>query len=85
MEYFSLNGERSSNSLYLERELGWRGVLVEPDPFFYTQLRGKSRSAYSINACISPRNYTLQVKTGLLLIAIVMKIFRAAGSYIILL
>ncbi len=50
----ALDGDRSSNSLYLETELDWTGVLIEMDPYFYTQLIGKNRKAYSINACLSP-------------------------------
>ena len=54
VECGALDGDRSSNSLYLETELHWTGLLVEMDPYFYTQLIGKNRKAYSINACLSP-------------------------------
>ena len=34
------------------------GLLIEADPSFYTQLLGKNRRAWSINACLSPYNTT---------------------------
>ena len=61
VECGALDGERSSNTLYLERERGWTGLLVEMDPYFYTQLIGKSRRSWSINACLSPQPYVTQV------------------------
>ncbi len=54
VECGALDGDRSSNSLHLETHLKWAGVLIEMDPYFYAQLIGKNRKAYSINACLSP-------------------------------
>ena len=34
------------------------GLLIEADPSYYTQLLGKNRKAWSINACLSPYNTT---------------------------
>ena len=34
------------------------GLLVEADPSYYTQVLGKNRKAWSINACLSPYNST---------------------------
>ena len=48
-----MDGERSSNTLWLETKRQWNGLLVEVDPYYYTQLRGKARTSHSINACIS--------------------------------
>jgi len=62
VECGAFDGERSSNTLYLERERGWTGLLVEMDPYFYTQLIGKSRHSWSINACLSPQPYVTQVQ-----------------------
>ena len=53
VEAGGLDGERSSNTLWLEEKRGWSGLLVEVDPFLYTQLRGKARRSYSLNACLS--------------------------------
>ena len=62
VESGAFDGERSSNTMYLERERGWTGLLVEMDPYFYTQLIGKSRRSWSINACLSPHPYVTQVQ-----------------------
>ena len=40
MEAGALDGEFISNSLYLERELGWTGLLVEADTTLYSALAG---------------------------------------------
>ena len=32
------NGVISNNTFLLERRYGWRGICIEPDPFFYRQL-----------------------------------------------
>jgi hypothetical protein len=57
VECGALDGERSSNTIWLEDNLGWTGLLIEVDPFFYTQALGKNRRVYSINACLSPYKY----------------------------
>ena len=61
MECGALDGKRSSNTLYLERDRGWTGLLIEMDPYFYTQLLGKNRNVWSINACLSPYKYITAV------------------------
>jgi len=61
VECGALDGERSSNTLYLERDLGWTGLLIEADPYFYTQLLGHNRNVWSINACLSPYSYVTSV------------------------
>ena len=57
IEVGALDGERSSNTIELEKKFGWSGLLIEMDPYYYTQLRGKSRHAWSINACVSPYDH----------------------------
>ncbi|XP_045593650.1 uncharacterized protein [Procambarus clarkii] len=54
MEIGANDGEFQSMSLYVEQQLGFRGVLVEPDLRAYTRLRLLRRSAYTINACATP-------------------------------
>jgi hypothetical protein len=61
VECGGLDGERSSNTLYLEKELGWTGILIEMDPHYYTQLLDKNRKSWSINACLSPYDYVIEV------------------------
>ncbi|ESN99713.1 hypothetical protein HELRODRAFT_176473 [Helobdella robusta] len=61
VEAGGLDGERSSNSIYLEVVKKWTGLLVEADAFFYTQLMGKNRNSWSINACLGSDNYVSQM------------------------
>ena len=58
------DGERASNTLWMEEKMGWTGLLIEPDPYFYTQILGKSRKSWSINACLSPYPYPVMVCKG---------------------
>ncbi|KAK7083834.1 hypothetical protein SK128_014576 [Halocaridina rubra] len=53
IEAGAVDGEYLSNTLYFERELGWRGLLIEPFPNSYSSLLKKNRKAYSINAALS--------------------------------
>ena len=55
VECGALDGERSSNTIWLEKKCGWTGLLVEMDPSYYMQLRGKNRRCYSANVCLSPQ------------------------------
>jgi hypothetical protein len=61
VEAGGLDGERSSNTIYFEKKFGWTGFLIEMDPSYYLQLRGKNRQCYTANACISPENYAMTV------------------------
>ncbi|XP_065321646.1 uncharacterized protein LOC135929081 [Gordionus sp. m RMFG-2023] len=53
VECGALDGETRSNSLYLEREFKWEGLLVEADAKNFNLLLGKRRKSYSINSCMS--------------------------------
>ncbi|KAK2146146.1 hypothetical protein LSH36_629g01023 [Paralvinella palmiformis] len=48
------NGETDSNTLFLEKDRHWDGLLVEPNPDHFRSLIGKRRHAYAVNACVSP-------------------------------
>nr|XP_045610786.1 protein Star-like [Procambarus clarkii] len=61
VEVGALDGEYLSNSLYLERHLGWSGLLIEPYPVSYKQLLSKHRKAYSVNAALSVTNVSSNV------------------------
>lgn len=63
IECGALDGERSSNTIFFEQKRGWTGLLIEMDPSWYLQLRGKNRKSFSINACISPHQYPIKVGT----------------------
>nr|XP_027234995.1 uncharacterized protein LOC113826324 [Penaeus vannamei] len=54
MEIGAQDGEFMSLTLYLEKQLGFRGLLVEPNPNDYGKLRARGRTAKSINACATP-------------------------------
>lgn len=54
MEVGAGDGEFRSLTLYLEQKLGFRGLLVEPDPRLYPELRAKQRAASSVHACANP-------------------------------
>ncbi|XP_018012078.1 uncharacterized protein LOC108669283 isoform X2 [Hyalella azteca] len=58
-EVGAFTGETYSNTLLLERELGWTGVLMEPTPSSYRALKSKNRRAHIMRACIAPdTNYS---------------------------
>ncbi|XP_042883670.1 protein Star-like [Penaeus japonicus] len=48
------DGEFLSNTLWLEVESGWRGLLVEPNPDSFSRLLSKGRRrSWAINSCLS--------------------------------
>ncbi|XP_018010977.2 uncharacterized protein LOC108668302 [Hyalella azteca] len=53
-EVGALTGESLSNTLYLERNLGWTGVLMEPTPVSYHVLKNKNRRSHIMRACLAP-------------------------------
>ena len=61
VECGAFDGEKSSNTVHLEAAQKWTGLLIEMDPAFYTQLIGKQRQAWTINACISNQQHVTEV------------------------
>ncbi|KAG7156876.1 Star-like 16 [Homarus americanus] len=61
VEVGAVDGETFSNSLYLERNLGWSGLLIEVFQITYKALLQKHRKAYSINAALSFKNCSTEV------------------------
>ena len=51
VEIGGYDGEQFSNTLFLERERGWDGLLVEANPYTYDMLQSRDRNCWSINAC----------------------------------
>ena len=47
------DGESMSNTLFLEKERDWNGILIEGNPIVYEKLLKKNRKCYSINCCVS--------------------------------
>ncbi|ELT88450.1 hypothetical protein CAPTEDRAFT_188612 [Capitella teleta] len=61
VEAGGLDGERSSNTIWFEKKYDWTGFLIEMDPSYYLQLRGKNRHCRTANACISSTNFPAMV------------------------
>ncbi|KAK2711214.1 uncharacterized protein LOC136025823 isoform X2 [Artemia franciscana] len=58
IEAYAADGEFYSQSLFLDTFQKWDGILVEPDPFYFDELKNKKRNATLINACLSTSNTT---------------------------
>ncbi|XP_045108108.1 uncharacterized protein LOC123502882 [Portunus trituberculatus] len=54
VEAGALDGESMSNTLWLEQERGWTGLLVEADRTAFLALRDKRRKAWAANVCLAP-------------------------------
>ncbi|XP_064104942.1 uncharacterized protein LOC135214494 isoform X2 [Macrobrachium nipponense] len=57
----ALEGDIFSNSLWLEKERGWTGILVEVDPNNFLHLLQKRRKSWLSNTCIARGPYPEQV------------------------
>lgn len=55
------DGEYRSITLPLERDLGWSGLLVEPNPRLYKKLLKKARKSSASRVCVSPYSYPAKV------------------------
>jgi len=62
IEAGAFNGEYLSNTLFLETERNWTGLLVEPNKDAYQGLLRKQRKAWSINCCLSIHKYPEMMK-----------------------
>ena len=61
------DGFRQSNTYFLERFRGWRGVLVEPVPELADQARRERPSAFVVNCALVGRDFsgdTISVRFG---------------------
>ena len=61
VECGALDGEKRSNTLYLELSADWSGVLIEPVPEHFKLVVDKHRHAWCVNTCLSPTPYPVQV------------------------
>ncbi|XP_071440088.1 uncharacterized protein [Hetaerina americana] len=61
VEAGAMDGETRSNTLYLEKECGWRGLLVEADPYNFANLVSRNRRAWSSPTCLSTKPYPMTV------------------------
>uniref|UniRef100_T1IP60 Calpain catalytic domain-containing protein n=1 Tax=Strigamia maritima TaxID=126957 RepID=T1IP60_STRMM len=48
--------ESHSMTIFLERFLGWTGLLVEPNPVQFSTLLRSNRKSFFMQACLSPKN-----------------------------
>lgn len=55
VEIGALDGLFHSNSLFFERELGWTGVLVEPNPRAFARLEQNRPDCLNLNLAIADR------------------------------
>jgi hypothetical protein len=51
------DGEFFSNTLVIERDYGWNGLLIESDPSAQELLFKKNRKAWVANVCVSTKPY----------------------------
>ncbi|XP_053641072.1 protein Star-like [Cherax quadricarinatus] len=57
VEAGALDGETMSNTLWLEQEAAWEGLLVEADHIAFLELVSKHRRAWVANVCLAPNPY----------------------------
>lgn len=57
LEAGALDGEFLSNTLWLEQNLGWSGLLIEADRHNFRHLTWKRRRAWISNTCIAKESY----------------------------
>ena len=62
IECGAADGQRNSNTLYLELFYNWTGLLIEANPKYFTELLEKNRNAYLVNACLSPSKHPQKVE-----------------------
>ena len=68
VEAGAYDGEFLSNTLYLERRLGWTGLLIEPDEVLYQRLLSKNRKSWTSQVCLSTNSYPEEVTFACFLI-----------------
>ena len=59
VEAGAYDGETFSNTLFLEKERNWTGLLVEADPQLFQILKGRNRRAYLSKTCLSTTPYAV--------------------------
>ncbi|XP_042862707.1 uncharacterized protein LOC122247478 [Penaeus japonicus] len=60
LEAGAYDGEFLSNTLSLEHDYNWRGILVEANPTFFERLLKKHRKSWAVNACLNTKPYPSQ-------------------------
>lgn len=62
IECGALDGEIRSNTLFMEQNLDWEGVLIEGDPQNFKSVLTKHRKAWAVPACLSTLPHPMTVK-----------------------
>jgi len=62
IESGALDGESLSNTLLLELEFSWRGLLIEANPESYTKLKSKHRKCHSLNVGLCKTSHPMEVQ-----------------------
>ena len=55
LDFGTFDGINHSNTFYLEKYLGWRGICVEPNPYFYAATCAV-RNCITVNAALWPES-----------------------------
>ncbi|XP_046653134.1 protein Star-like [Daphnia pulicaria] len=61
IESGAADGESFSNTLFLEREMNWTGLLVEPEPKSFQNLVKRNRKSWTLQNCLSLEKYPTEV------------------------
>nr|CAD7455391.1 unnamed protein product [Timema tahoe] len=62
LESGAYRNDRPSDTEWLEQELGWHGLLIQPDPMDYLTLRKHHRrNSKTLHGCLSPTPYPKEV------------------------
>jgi len=61
VEAGAFDGEVSSNTLHLEKNYGWRGLLIEPGIDYHAALKSKHRKSHIYPGCISLNKYSMKI------------------------
>ncbi|XP_059083682.1 uncharacterized protein LOC131880967 [Tigriopus californicus] len=64
IECGALDGETRSNTLGLEKDLQWSGILIEGDQISVPKILSKNRKAFVVPHCLSTQNTTMTVSFG---------------------
>ena len=62
IEAGAYDGEVFSNTLLLEAKMNWTGLLVEPNPDAFEELRYKNRKSHLIETCLSMKPEVTEVE-----------------------
>jgi hypothetical protein len=61
VECGAFDGEHGSNTLYMERHLQWKGILIEPDRKSFDKLLAKQRHSWALPVCLATEPHPTQV------------------------